>query len=370
MKPFITFKKKKHTHTKRLTALILAAVSCFSLAATPKSAIGSKIMDNVSITAEAAAPYKVIYDTYGSSNREFQRDVNILSHNEKFCVRFQWDGNLVVYRYSYDKANYDALWSSRTSGYKYYSRCIMQADGNLVIYYTPLGGSRRPVWNTQTHGTPRAQLCLADDGELFVRSASTGRKTWSNNVHRAPAASRPFIWPAPNCTGISSCFQDGRNHNAIDIAGYKGASIRAARGGTVVYVNKNCCSHNDPSTPCTCGGHAGNYLTIEHQIDGRTYRTTYMHMTDITVNTGDTVKTNQEIGTMGSTGYSYGWHLDFSIKDSNGTALDPGAYTTIPANLSPAWSSDADSPCCRPYYNTILANRDTIYSLTSYQRFQ
>lgn len=182
-------KEIKKTSPKKLKTRVisglLAAASCITMAAAPTMPAAGELFGGMAITAEAAVTYKVLYDTDGQngkpeSNRTLPVDQNVLSNNKKFCLRFQSDGNLVVYRYS--NTNYGALWNSRTCGYKN-SMCVLQADGNLVIYYTPANGNRRSVFHTGTNGNRRVQLCLADDGELFIRAKATGKKLWTSGTH-------------------------------------------------------------------------------------------------------------------------------------------------------------------------------------------
>lgn len=172
-------------------------------------------------------------------------------------------------------------------------------------------------------------------------------------------SSRPFQWPVPSSNSISSCFKDGRNHNAIDITASKGQRINVAASGKVMIV-KTGCTHNSPSNPCKCNGSAGNYLVIEHQISGKKYWTCYMHMTDVIVKVGDFVNRGEQIGTIGTTGASSGYHLDFSIRTGSswtGTRLDPGYYTTLPSTLKYTGSSPS---CCLTYLHSIATSLNPI----------
>lgn len=63
----------------------------------------------------------------------------------------------------------------------------------------------------------------------------------------------------------------------------------------------------------------GECVIIEHRIGGQVYRTGYLHLKENSrvVNVGDEVKQGQQIGIMGSTGYSTGTHLHFSLQKFN-----------------------------------------------------
>jgi murein DD-endopeptidase MepM/ murein hydrolase activator NlpD len=88
-----------------------------------------------------------------------------------------------------------------------------------------------------------------------------------------------------------------RFHNGIDIAGNYGAPIGAAMEGRVIETGYN--------------GISGNYVVVAHAGG---YITLYAHMSLIRVKTGQWVNEGQRLGDVGSTGYSTGNHLHFSIS--------------------------------------------------------
>jgi murein DD-endopeptidase MepM/ murein hydrolase activator NlpD len=63
----------------------------------------------------------------------------------------------------------------------------------------------------------------------------------------------------------------------------------------------------------------GNYVILKH---AGSYQTLYGHLTRYLVSRGQKVRQGQEIGELGTTGYSTGPHLHFSIFH-NGEAVDP-----------------------------------------------
>lgn len=143
-----------------------------------------------------------------------------------------------------------------------------------------------------------------------------------------------LVWPCPNYVRISSLFGyrgsaatggvGSSNHKGIDMAAAKGVSILAAESGVVIKVS-NTCTHNYAktySTRCSCGGGFGNYIMVSH---GGGLVTLYAHCSTISVKVGDNVIAGQQIGTVGTTGYSTGPHLHFSVL-LNGTYVDPAPY--------------------------------------------
>lgn len=97
-------------------------------------------------------------------------------------------------------------------------------------------------------------------------------------------------------------------HNGLDLACYQGTPIYASKSGTV--------------TTATYNYAYGYYVTINH-YDG--FSTLYGHMTNYVVSEGDYVEQGQVIGYVGSTGYSTGPHLHFTIY-YNGSTVNPAAY--------------------------------------------
>jgi len=94
-------------------------------------------------------------------------------------------------------------------------------------------------------------------------------------------------------------------HNGIDIVNRPGTPIRAAMDGTVADVGFN---YN-----------YGNYVILKHP---GSYQTLYGHMTRYLVSRGERVKQGDTIGELGTTGYSTGPHVHFSIF-KNGVPVDP-----------------------------------------------
>ncbi len=136
----------------------------------------------------------------------------------------------------------------------------------------------------------------AVDGEVFVPGAQL-----------EPAALRRllgsnFFWPTKGGR-ISSYF--GRrddpftglksSHSGVDIATYHGAPVLAAGDGVVTHTGYS---------PIL-----GNYIRVDQ---GQGYTSVYGHLSVIQTRAGRKVFAGQQIGKVGSTGYSTGPHLHFS----------------------------------------------------------
>lgn len=137
-------------------------------------------------------------------------------------------------------------------------------------------------------------------------------------------------WPVDPATPISSyfgyrsCAGCSTFHSGIDFTPGAGAPIEAIADGVVV-------------ASTVADGSWGVHVTIEHDVDGVIYRSSYAHMQtgSMTLTIGDTVKRGQVIGLVGDTGQSTGYHLHLSIQDAEGTFLDP--LTWMRAHVTEAW---------------------------------
>lgn len=97
-------------------------------------------------------------------------------------------------------------------------------------------------------------------------------------------------------------------HNGVDFAVGYGTPIKASAGGTVSVASYTYVW--------------GNYVTINHHNG---FSTLYAHMTNYIVSYGQSVSQGQVIGYVGSTGYSTGAHLHFTMY-YNGSTVNPMNY--------------------------------------------
>jgi murein DD-endopeptidase MepM/ murein hydrolase activator NlpD len=135
-------------------------------------------------------------------------------------------------------------------------------------------------------------------------------------------APRPGVlsWPTEGlltqnygCTEFarSSNFYPTCFHNGIDIAASYGTEIKSARAGVVIAVQ------NAPYA-------YGKWIAIEHD-NGLV--TLYGHLSLQSVDVGQNVASGDIIGYMGSTGFSTGSHLHFTV-------YAPLTFTTKPSSIS------------------------------------
>lgn len=111
-------------------------------------------------------------------------------------------------------------------------------------------------------------------------------------------------------------------HDGIDLVdrskGYNDLCyIIAHSDGEVISLRNDCKGFEK--------GSYGNYVKIKHNNG---YYTLYAHMkyNSVIVKIGDKVKKGQVIGYMGNTGYSFGGHLHFEVRNENDDKINPTEF--------------------------------------------
>ncbi|NQW54767.1 MAG: M23 family metallopeptidase [Rhodospirillales bacterium] len=150
-------------------------------------------------------------------------------------------------------------------------------------------------------------------GEAPRSAAPAGEPTPLGKSVSVPATPPPRMsWPVNGKVVSSYGTSGGQKNDGIDIAAAKGAPVKAADGGKVVYA----------------GGEVakmGNLLLIEHPGG---YITAYGNNEELLVKKGDTVKKGQTIAKVGNSGGSANPQLHFEVRRA-GKTIDP--TTVLPA---------------------------------------
>lgn len=151
--------------------------------------------------------------------------------------------------------------------------------------------------------------------EEMLRSIQTGRSgsglryagTWSGwgsaPIRGGYRISSRFGYRTHPITGRRS-FHDG-----VDLACSSGTPIHAAANGRVVHAGWY--------------GPYGIAVIIDH---GSGWSTLYGHCSSLACGTGQTVSAGQVVGNVGSTGYSTGPHLHYSVRKYGAPVSPGGAY--------------------------------------------
>ncbi len=147
---------------------------------------------------------------------------------------------------------------------------------------------------------------IADIKNLEDELASQGSSSGGGNA--VPPGNGILKWPVANGTvtqeygktSFGNGVYPGGFHNGLDIADEAGTPILSAHDGTVIAAG-------------SLGGVAyGNWVAIEGTSDGLV--TMYGHMLSSSdVSVGQAVSAGDVIGHMGSTGFSTGYHLHFTV---------------------------------------------------------
>jgi murein DD-endopeptidase MepM/ murein hydrolase activator NlpD len=111
-------------------------------------------------------------------------------------------------------------------------------------------------------------------------------------------------------------YPDSEFHPGVDLGADYGDVVRAAAAGTIASAGWD-------------GGY-GQKIDIDH---GNGYHTWYAHLSKIEVAPGQYVHKGEEIGLVGSTGFSTGPHLHYQVM-LNGSPIDPTPYLDgVPAKV-------------------------------------
>ncbi|MEK5105011.1 peptidoglycan DD-metalloendopeptidase family protein [Cytobacillus sp. FSL M8-0252] len=175
--------------------------------------------------------------------------------------------------------------------------------------YAPIGVENDPN-NLNIHWVPNVSKVVASFGGLSMNCEVMGLD--GSMLHPIPNAviTSEFGTRVDPFTGSIS------THKGVDFGCSVGQSIFAAMSGTV-YDSRYSDSY-------------GNVVILQH---GDKY-TLYAHMTQNSVDKGESVKAGQQVGTCGSTGNSTGPHLHFEIQLSPyGQRIDPLPYLQGGATL-------------------------------------
>ena len=211
------------------------------------------------------------------------------------------------------QSSVEALQADKQKELESYNAKIQDANADIAQMQSEIAGIQEAIRAEENQIAAIEAEIRRQEEEARKKAEAQGQSYETKNL-----GSISFIWPCPASGRITSAF-GGRssptegassNHQGIDIGAPTGSSILAAASGSVVIA--------------TYSASAGNYVMINH--GGGVY-TVYMHMNSIGVSAGQSVSQGQQIGTVGSTGYSTGPHLHFGIR-SNGTYVNPTAYVS------------------------------------------
>jgi len=204
------------------------------------------------------------------------------------------------------------------------------AQGLRIAAFAVDKGRYAAVWHpgagAQWWSTRRGAVDFGtEDAAYFGR----GLRIASLELHDDPVGAYRYPWDS----GVSHTVGQGNNsappasHNgsqafAFDFSLPAGTTIRAARGGTVEWLQENLTATYNPNLPTTPSNtpfpagslqNWGNAVRIRH-AGGFTSWYFHIQANGVLVNVGDVVTQGQAIATSGGTGRSSGPHLHFQVQ--------------------------------------------------------
>jgi murein DD-endopeptidase MepM/ murein hydrolase activator NlpD len=238
------------------------------------------------------------------------------------------------------------FWSRGDEAWALAALPIETPPGQIAVEVTPAGGAaRRADLDVVEPGFPSRAITVApkyvEPPPSVKRRLEADRRAFAAAYDRPfapPLFSKPFDWPRPANTrggfGDKRVFNDTKAsvHYGLDLAGARGAPVRAANDGVVVLARDAWLS--------------GKSLVLWHGAD---VFTVYFHLDRIAVRSGARVKRGQLVGRVGSTGRSTGPHLHWSARVA-GLYVDPESLLGIDfaAGTAPPRLARAPVPAAAP----------------------
>ncbi|MBY0277249.1 M23 family metallopeptidase, partial [Candidatus Binatia bacterium] len=115
-------------------------------------------------------------------------------------------------------------------------------------------------------------------------------------------------WPVDGRITSRFAMRDGRLHEGIDVAQAAGTAVHPARPGVVVLAEE-------------LPGY-GRVVVVQHTGE---IATVYAHLAEVDVVVDDHVEPGRRLGSIGTSGRSFGAHLHFEVR-FDGTAVDPVVF--------------------------------------------
>jgi murein DD-endopeptidase MepM/ murein hydrolase activator NlpD len=151
------------------------------------------------------------------------------------------------------------------------------------------------------------------EGRLVEAAAELKEKIVAAQARSAVASlgtsAQGFIWPLNGPLTSPYGPRWGSMHTGIDIDGYTGQPVVAAKDGGVIYLGGGMTGY-------------GNAVVLDH---GGGISTLYAHLSAFETSTGAAVEQGDIVGYVGCTGNCYGDHLHFEVRVA-GNPVNPLDY--------------------------------------------
>lgn len=166
-------------------------------------------------------------------------------------------------------------------------------------------------------------------------------------------------------------------HHGVEFLLPFGSPVLAAAEGTVLFAGND--NIRGPYGPPRRHNYLGNFIVLEHPATllaerglGETvFYTVYAHLSELNVQTGDTVRAGDQIGLIGFTGAALGPHLHFEVRLTGFTHADsfnPELFLNLPGRgvLAGRLLSEKGTPLLNTFNITALDTGKTLY-ITPYE---
>ena len=215
------------------------------------------------------------------------------------------EANAILAELTADAAKLDSLYAS----YEYKEAALTDEIAQKEKEYTDALAQEEEARRQEEERRRQEEEARREEEETSGGSSEEGGESGS-------ASSSGWLYPLPYRVPVTSAYGYRVHpvtgawsfHTGVDLGAGEGTPIYATRSGTV--------------TTATYSDVYGNYVTINH---GDGYSSLYGHMTHYVVYAGEYVSQGQVIGYVGSTGWSTGAHLHFTIY-YNGSTVNPMDY--------------------------------------------
>lgn len=159
-------------------------------------------------------------------------------------------------------------------------------------------------------------------------------------------------WPVSSLSKITQGINGPFDHHAlyaqglqsIDIApsppGRIGDPIYASFDGTVQSICNDAQTSCGTYTGCNLNGCGyGKHVVITSTVDGKTVTVFFGHLSEISITSGQNIQQGDQIGKMGTTGFSTGVHLHWEFRGI------PMSTPYVPENITPLDCDEEATPC-------------------------
>ena len=291
-----------------LVAILMSANTAASASSKP-SASTSKYISAYALTTSGKI--------YGYTDEALtKKATNWIDASADECriVQISNNGKAVKVSYPLDSGGRSTAWFERsafttfdlTKDYDCYAiervNVYRRSDGKSGYGYAESSSTSDKVYILGKSGSYTQIIYQLSSGVFKMAWAKT------SEIKKMNTSFDP-VWPCASAYKVTCLYyyKDGSEHstrygyaNAMDITG--GGDIVATEAGTVETV-KNLGDSG-----------FGRYIVIKHPNGTKSL---YAHLKSVKVEEGDTVKRNQTIGVMGTTGNSSGVHLHFELSTAD-----------------------------------------------------